>query len=147
MLEAPVLRLAAKSKPYWVVTDASDFAVGAILMQEHEAKLHPVAYTSWKMRGAELNYPVHEKEMLAVIHAYKQWRCYLENRKSTVVTDHYALQYLKKQPTLNRRQARSMGFLESNFDYCTPLSTGQELQGVPGWVLEEGEGWPDCCAC
>ena len=62
--------------------------------------------------------------MLAVIYAFKTWRCYLEGRKTVVKTDHYALKYFKKQPNLTRRQTRWMEFLESFFEY--------DIQYMPG---------------
>ena len=66
---APVLRSPDYVKPFSVVTDASDFAIGATLFQEHEGKRHPVAFESRKLKPAELNYPVHEKEQLAGVYA------------------------------------------------------------------------------
>ncbi|GJP51478.1 hypothetical protein CLOM_g10644, partial [Closterium sp. NIES-68] len=57
-----------------------------------------------KLHGVELNYPIHDKEALAIVIAFKAWRCYLEGRQTTVCTDHYSLKYLKTQPTLSRRQ-------------------------------------------
>ena len=55
---------------------------------------------------AERKYPVHEKELLAVIHALRTWRCYLEGRKCRLITDHASLQFIQTQPSLTPRQAR-----------------------------------------
>ena len=125
MRSAPVLKLADASRPYVMATDASDYAVGAVLMQDFGNGLQPVAYTSRKLHGPEMNYPVHDKEMLAVVHAFQQWRCYLESRPVTVQTDHYALKFLKTQPNLSRRQTRWMEFLESHFDYTVEYKPGK----------------------
>ncbi|GJP47586.1 hypothetical protein CLOM_g6769 [Closterium sp. NIES-68] len=72
---------------------------------------------SKKLHGAELNYPIHDKEALAIIIAFKAWRCYLEGRRTTVYTDHCSLKYLKTQPNLSRRQVRWIDFLETHFHY------------------------------
>ncbi|CAI5471096.1 unnamed protein product [Closterium sp. Yama58-4] len=77
LVSPPVLRIADPSKPFEVVTDASDFAIGAVLLQDFGNGLQPIAYESRKLQAAERNYPIHDKEMLAIIHAFKLWRCYL----------------------------------------------------------------------
>ncbi|CAI5474289.1 unnamed protein product [Closterium sp. Yama58-4] len=59
---APVLILPDPEKDYVVEADASDQAVGAVLMQDHGNGLQPIAYLSKKLHGAELNYPIHDKE-------------------------------------------------------------------------------------
>ncbi|CAI7884366.1 unnamed protein product [Closterium sp. NIES-54] len=113
----PVLILPDPEKDYVVEADASDQAVGAVLMQDHGNGLQPIAYLSKKLHGAELNYPIHDKEALAIVVAFKAWRCYLEGAKTTVYTDHCSLKYLKSQPTLSRRQVRWVDFLETHFHY------------------------------
>ncbi|CAI7760844.1 unnamed protein product [Closterium sp. NIES-53] len=79
-----------------------------------------------KLHGAELNYPIHDKEALAIITAFKTWRCYLEGRKTTVYTDHCSLKYLKTQLTLSRRQVRWIDFLETHFDYDIVYKPGHK---------------------
>ena len=68
---------------------------------------HLVAFESWKMNTAEVNYPTHKRELLAVIHALRTWR-YITWRvgRFQVATDHYGLKYLMTQPQLLKRQAR-----------------------------------------
>jgi hypothetical protein len=73
MTTAPVLKLPDPTKPFKLTTDASDYATGAILMQEHDRKEHPVSFYSRTMNPAERNYPVHDKEMLAIQQAFKVW--------------------------------------------------------------------------
>ncbi|CAI7932355.1 unnamed protein product, partial [Closterium sp. NIES-54] len=117
LTSAPILILPDPEKDYVIEADASDQAVGAVLMQDQGKGLQPIAYLSKELHGAELNYPIHNKEALAIITAFKTWRCYLEGRKTTVYTDHCSLKYLKTQPTLSRRQVRWIDFLETHFDY------------------------------
>ncbi|GJP70643.1 hypothetical protein CLOP_g1553 [Closterium sp. NIES-67] len=105
LTSAPVLILPDPERDYVIEADASDQAVGAVLMQDQGNGLQPIAYLSKKLYGAELNYPIHDKKAPAIIIAFKTWRCYLEGRKATVYTDHCSLKYLKTQPILSRRQA------------------------------------------
>ncbi|GJP47701.1 hypothetical protein CLOM_g6873 [Closterium sp. NIES-68] len=62
----PVLRIADPHRPFELITDASDLAVGAVLLQDFGEGLQPIAYESRKLNPAERNYPVHDKELLAV---------------------------------------------------------------------------------
>ncbi|CAI7798028.1 unnamed protein product [Closterium sp. NIES-53] len=126
LTSAPVLILPDTEKDYVIEADASDQAVGAVLMQDQGKGLQPIAYLSKKLHGAELNYPIHDKEALAIITACKTWRCYLKGRKTTVYTDHCRLKYLKTQPTLSRRQVRWIDFLETHFDYDIVYKPGHK---------------------
>ena len=74
---APCLAIADPSQPYVVHTDASGYATGAVLMQDQGRGLQPIALMSKKMLDAETRYPVHEQELLAIIHALGSWRHYL----------------------------------------------------------------------
>jgi RNase H-like domain found in reverse transcriptase/Reverse transcriptase (RNA-dependent DNA polymerase) len=65
----PVLLLPDSTKPFMVTTDASDYAIGAVLTQDQGKGEQPVAYESRKLSSAEQNYAIHEKELLAIIHA------------------------------------------------------------------------------
>ena len=113
LTNAPVLALADPEKPYEVICDASGWALGAVLIQQER----PVAFESRKMTGAELNYTVSEQELLAVVHALKTWRCYLEGcRGLTIVTYHKPNAYLDTREMLSRRQTRWAEFL-ARFDY------------------------------
>ena len=108
LVSAPVLVLPDFNQPFSVVCDASDYGIGAVLLQNDR----PVAYESRRFAPAELNYTVSEKEALAVIHALKVWRCYLESgQEVTLVTDHHPNTYMQNQTNLSRRQARWSEFL------------------------------------
>jgi hypothetical protein len=73
-----VLLLPDPEKPFTVTTDASDYAIGAVLTQDQGKGEQPVAYESRKLSPAEQNYATHEKELLAIVYAIRVWRMYLE---------------------------------------------------------------------
>ncbi|GJP63052.1 hypothetical protein CLOP_g20128, partial [Closterium sp. NIES-67] len=106
--------------------DASDQAVGAVLTQDQGNGLQPIAYLSKKLHGAEQNYLIHDKEVLAIVITFKTWRCYLEGRKTTVYTDHCNLKYLKTQPDLFRRQVLWIDYLETPFQYDIVYKPGHK---------------------
>ena len=80
-------------------TDASDLAIGAILMQDKVV----IAYESCKLIFMELNYPVHEKKLLVAIHALKICRHYMLGIKFKIEIDHKSLKYLSIQNNLSRK--------------------------------------------
>ncbi|POW11484.1 hypothetical protein PSTT_05277 [Puccinia striiformis] len=107
--------------PLWLFTDASGSGLGAALFQGKDWKVaSPIAYESHLMTAAEKNYPVHEQELLAVIHALQKWKMLLLGMKVNVMSDHHSLIYLMKQRNLSRRQARWTELLadfDLNFEY------------------------------
>jgi hypothetical protein len=106
LITAPVLRSPDPDLPYVVTTDASDFAVGAVLSQDDGAGDRPVAFTSSTLSETRRRYAAYDKEMFAILEALRVWRPYLAGKPFTIVTDHAPLQYLQTQATLSPRQAR-----------------------------------------
>ncbi|KAF1321604.1 reverse transcriptase, partial [Globisporangium splendens] len=116
--EAPVLALAGHEKPFHVVCDASDYATGCALMQhDDEGKERVVSYQSRQLRPAEMNYPVHDKELLAMKYALAKFRVYLFGEEQfAIYTDHASLRTAVKTPHLSQRMARWFSFFaEYNF--------------------------------
>jgi hypothetical protein len=74
---APVLKLPDPTKPYVVKNDASTSGIGAVLEQEDEDGLHPVAFASRKLQPGEVSYRVHDLELMAIVYALSEWRVYL----------------------------------------------------------------------
>jgi len=118
-LEAPVLEMYDPRRKTRVETDASDFALGAVLSQQSDdGKWRPVFYHSRKFSGAELNYDVHDKELLGVVDAFEQWEVYLLGLPDQieVFSDHQNLTSFMTTKKLNRRQVRWAEML-SQFDF------------------------------
>ncbi|QRW22118.1 Retrotransposable element Tf2 protein [Rhizoctonia solani] len=94
--QSPVLIHSNPDLPYYLETDTSGVAMGAILSQRgKDNHLHPVAYMSKSFSGAEANYNTHDKELLAIIKALEEWQIFLEatDRPIQVFTDHGNLEY------------------------------------------------------
>jgi len=121
---APILTHPDFQKPFFLETDASNFALGAILSQlDKDGRLHPIAFHSRKFTAAEINYEIHDKELLAIVNSFQEWRHFLEGAQHpvTIYTDHKNLEYFMSAKVLNRRQARwSISLSRFNFviTYC-----------------------------
>src|SRR6204780_654758 len=111
---APVLTHWIPNHPIIIETDASDYALAAILSIHFEdGEIHPVAFHSCSFNSTELNYDVHDKELIAIFEAFRIWRHYLDGSAAAidVVTDHKNLEYFATTKILNRRQARWSEYL------------------------------------
>jgi hypothetical protein len=129
---APILQHFDPSKPSIVETDASDFAIAAVISQHDDNNiLHPIAFHSRKLTPSELNYEIYDKELLAIITAFKEWRAYLEGSSHTITvfTDHKNLEYFASTKVLNRRQCRWAEIL-ANYDFTISYRPGP-LWGSP----------------
>ncbi|XP_070024610.1 uncharacterized protein, partial [Nicotiana sylvestris] len=105
---APVLVLPSAAGSYTVYCDASRVGIDCVLMQEGRV----IAYASRQLKPHEKNYPVHDLELAAIVHALKIWRHYLYGVSCEVFTDHRSLQHLFKQKDLNLRQRRWLELLK-----------------------------------
>lgn len=115
LCNAPVIVTPDLSAPFHVRTDASRFAIGAVLTQPHGV----IAYESRKLTPAERNYPVHEQELLAVVHAFRVWKHLLQGAKHRfrVTTDNTPTRHVFTAKDLTPRQLRWAEFLaEFNFE-------------------------------
>jgi hypothetical protein len=96
----------------FVTTDASNVATGAVLSYGPSWELaRPVAFDSKALTPAEKRYPVHDKEMLAIVRALKRWRSDLLGMPFHVYTDHKTLEFFNTQKEISQRQARWMELL------------------------------------
>ena len=114
------------TKKIFVTTDASDRRTGAVLsFGETWETARPVAYDSYQLNDAEKNYPVHEKELLAIVKALKKWRTSLLGTHFQVLTDHRTLEYFQSQKDMSRRQMRWSMYL-ADFDYEITYIRGED---------------------
>ena len=130
-----------------VETDASDYVSAGIMSQyDDNGVLHPVAYFSKKYSPAECNYEIYDKDLMAIIRYFKEWRLELESTPHPirVLSDHKNLEYFISMKLLSRRQARWSEFL-SRFNFkivYRPGKAGAKLDALTrrsGDLPKEGD--------
>lgn len=127
---APVLRIADPNLPYVIECDCSDYALGAVLSQiGPDGLLHPIAYFSRSLLGAEINYEIFDKELTALVASVKEWRHYIQgtpHRFDVIIyTDHKNLESFNTTKQLTRRQARWAETL-AEFDFTIRFRPGKQ---------------------
>jgi len=116
---APILRRFDHDRDIVVKTDASDFVSAAVLsLYDDQGTLHPVAYFSKKHSPAECNYEIYDKELMAIVRVFEEWRAELQSVENpiSVLMDNKNLEYFMTTKLLNHRQARWAQFL-SQFNF------------------------------
>ena len=116
--EEPVLMMPDQTKPFQIETDASKYAMGAVLTQlDSNGNRHPISFISKTFSPTEWNYEIYDRELLAIIRALNEWRHYIQGtpHTTTILSDHKNLTYYREAQRLNRRQARWSLYL-SEFD-------------------------------
>lgn len=127
LVDAPVLQHYNPDLPCMLETDASDGVIAAILSQKHKDDWLPVAFFSKSLNSAEQNYTIHDKEMLAIVQSFHEWRAELSSvdQATPIYTDHKALEYFMTTKQLNARQARWAEFM-SEFHFMITFRSGKE---------------------
>ncbi|GJX99363.1 reverse transcriptase domain-containing protein [Tanacetum coccineum] len=125
LTHAPILVAPDWDLPFEIMCDASDFAVGAVLGQHKTKHFQPIHYASKTMTEAQAHYTTTEKELLAVVYAFKKFRPYLVLSKSIVYTDHSALKYLLANQDAKPRLLRWILMLQE-FDVVIRDKKGAE---------------------
>ena len=107
-MQSPILAIADQYRPFHVVCDASDFAIGCALMQyDADGAERVVCYQSRQLQPAERNYPVHDKELLAMKYSLAKFRVYLlGDRRFVLYTDHASPLTVVNSPHLSQRIER-----------------------------------------
>ena len=124
--EAPLLRHADLEKQFIMETDASDCAYAGVLLQEFEGVEHPVSYYSGKFNGAQVNYPVHDKKLYAVIGCLTHWRHHTQGTKLPVIIrlDNKSLSFFWTKQKYSTRQTRWAEFITR---FNSPLRSSKVL--------------------
>ena len=115
---APVLCIPNDSDQFRVSCDASNYAVGAELMQKQDGKWRTIAFLSKALSPAERNYEIYDRELLAIMTSLDEWRHFLMGARETfeIHSDHRNLTYFRRPQRLNPRQARWVVELQ-NYDF------------------------------
>ncbi|XP_021769889.1 uncharacterized protein LOC110734151 [Chenopodium quinoa] len=106
LISAPIIQAPDWSRPFEIMCDASDYAVGAVLGQKVGRASHVIYYASMTLNSAQRNYTTTEKELLAVVFALEKFRSYLLGTKVIVFTDHAALRHLMTKKEAKPRLIR-----------------------------------------
>ena len=102
MCKAHVLATPDFKKTFIVECDALGNGIRVVLVQEG----YPISFTSHPIKGKNFKNPIYEKEMLEILHALKQWRCFLIGRHFKVKTDHDSLKYFLEQRLSSEEQQK-----------------------------------------
>ena len=113
LVTSPVLAMPVENGTYVLDTDASSYAIGAVLSQRQNGTERVIAYGSRRLKGAESNYCTTRRELLSIVHFVKYFRCYLIGTDFLVRTDHAALVWLRRIAEPVGQQARWLEELEN----------------------------------
>ena len=153
---APVLKPFDRELETIMETDASNQAIAGVLSQyvvtNGVKRLHPVDHHAKTLSATERNWPIHDKELWAIVSCFRRWHSWLAGIPIKVYTDHQGLQYFNTKRRLNSRQA-SWNLELSAFTYtihyrpgkamgkpdALTRRTGEEKSGADERIFEEGQ--------
>ena len=138
----PILTHFIPDTPIIVETDASDYAIAGILsITCADRKICPVTYYSQTLTAPELNYDTHDKELLAIFEAFRNWHHYLEGSASPIdiVMDHKNLEYFSTSKVLSCQQGKPSGLNSYHNLILSFTSTPENL--VPNWTEPLTRQW------
>ncbi|CAA0829008.1 Uncharacterized mitochondrial protein AtMg00860, partial [Striga hermonthica] len=118
---APVLSIPDPTLEFTIYSDASKMGLGCVVMQQGKV----VAYASSQLKPHEQNYPTHDLELAAVVHALMIWQHCLYGGKCEIFTDRKSLKYIFTQNELNMRQRRWLELVK-DYDCTISYNLGKE---------------------
>ena len=126
LVTAPILAYPDFDKQFIVHSDASDYAIAAVLLQRHDKLLKPVSFASRRLIEAETRYTVSERELLAIIYAYQRFYAYVYGRPIIFYTDHMSLVTARRlrYPNVEEKRLVRLFHQLQDVDY--------ELRFIPG---------------
>uniref|UniRef100_A0A131XKF8 RNA-directed DNA polymerase n=1 Tax=Hyalomma excavatum TaxID=257692 RepID=A0A131XKF8_9ACAR len=125
----PILRSPDLQKTFILRTDASSTSVGAVLMQNYERTLHPVAYASRKLLPRETRYSTVEREGLALVWAVQKFHIYLFGKQFVLQSDHQPLTYINAAKHTNSRILR-WSLILMEYDFTVEYIKGSDNVGA-----------------
>lgn len=142
LITAPILAHFDPERETMVEADSSGYATGGLMLQKDDHGIwRPVAYLSKKHSPAKANYPIHDKELLAIIRCLEAWRPELQAVKQfTILTDHKNLRYFYSEKQLTKRQVRWSEYL-ARFNFTLEWKPGKSL-GRPDALSRRGQDLP-----
>ena len=139
--EAPILRHFDPNEQCFVETNSSDYVNAGVLSQpDGNGILYPVAYFSRRMSPAECNYEIYDKELLAIIRCFEEWKPELKGTGILVkvLTDHKGLEYFMSTKKLTPRQARWAEFL-SEYNFIISYQSGKKNEKADALTRKPNE--------
>jgi hypothetical protein len=146
---APVLRHFNYDHEIIVEIDASDYVSASMLSQyDDDGILHPVAFFSKKHSPAECNYEIYDKELMAIVRAFEEWRPELEGvlYPIQVLSNHKNLEYVMSTKLLNCHQTCWAEYL-SRFNFKIVYRPGKAGRKPDALTRRSGdlpEGGDEC---
>jgi len=125
LVTAPILAMPTETDTFTLDTDASNYAMGAVLSQYIQDQEKVIAYASRTFSKTEINYCTTRKELLAIVHFISYFRQYLLGRHFRVRTDHAALLWLRRMPDPVGQEARWLEKLEE-YDFTVEHRAGSK---------------------
>ena len=93
-------------KPFIIKADASDYAMGAVLLQLQNKRLVPIEFWSKTFQTTQVNWAIWRKELYAIILALEKWRALLLSSRTTVLSDHKNLMFLYNKKNIKQLEHR-----------------------------------------
>ncbi|CAM8914465.1 unnamed protein product [Rhodiola kirilowii] len=137
LVSAPIIQPLNWDLPFELMCDANDYAIGAVLGQRVDRKLHAIHYTSKVLNGAQMNYSTTKKELLAIVYAFDKFHPYLVGSKTIVFTDHTAIKYLLSKKDSKPRLTRWILLLQ---EFDTGIKDKKGVENLVADHLSRLEG-------
>jgi hypothetical protein len=152
LCSTPILILPDLQQPFEIETDASDYAIGAVLTQHG----NPIAYHSETLSDVVHRYPTYDKEMYSIVQACRQWKHYILGKETIIHIDHRPLQFMQTQGKLqNDHHQKWSTYLQqfhlnikykkgntNHVTYCLSRPLVVVLTTILNSCGHETSGWP-----